>query len=141
MSAPVIPFVHWPAVQAMVGADIPYSEIPRDPMSYLQEVHTHIGQNGYPPVKIVTMGVVRFIERHRSMKKEAEFKVAIKKIADQQEESNVKYERLVVQYEQLLASYNAMKKAYEAETENTRALKKQLDEILGMLNSCGEHDC
>ena len=134
MSVPAIPFVKWDAVHAMVGNDIPYSELPTDPRVYYQEYDAYLGYNAHPGIRMVNMGIVRFVERHRSTKKEAEFKRTIEKIASQQQESNAKYERLAGQYEQLLTSYNAMKRAYEAETETTRALKRQLDEILGMLN-------
>src|SRR5260221_14231884 len=100
MSAPIhIPYVKWAAVQAMVGNDIPYSELPTDHMYYFRETGAHLVTTGMPPFSIVTAGVIAVIKQRRAMKKEAEFKVAIEKIASQQQESNARYDQLAVQYE------------------------------------------
>jgi hypothetical protein len=133
MSAP-IPYVNWPTVHAMVGNDIPYSELPTDPAVFHREIGAHLHTNAMSAFQLCTAGAIRFIERHRGMKKEAEFKSVIKRLTSQQKKGNAKYEQLLIQYEQLLESYNAMKQAYETETETTRALKEQLDEILEMIN-------
>jgi hypothetical protein len=135
MSAAAInDYVSWPVVRAMVGDDIPYDELPTDPVFYIRETGAYLQTCNRQAYQLCTAGLIRVIERLRSVKKEAEFKAVIKRLTSQQKKSNVKYEQLLIQYEELLESYNAMKQAYETETETTRALKAQLDEILEMIN-------
>lgn len=135
MSVPNIHHVNWGVVQAMVGSDIPYSELPTDRRTYTMETGRHLHPNCMPAQFVVTAGVIRFIDRPRFMKKEAEFKTALERLENQQKDSNDKYDQLLDQYQRLLASYTAMKNAYDAEHKTVKALKKQLNTTLKILKS------